>query len=433
MPATSTADVPIAPRGGRAALQVAFVVSGTPTIRAESLRLRDASGASLPPATVTLLRDIHVTRTSDAVRAGMTGSVPDPLVPLPAEAGSQRVQSLYVEVAVPRTAQPGRYTGDLAVEAGTARGSTEVTVDVASVELPDEHALRTWFLVWDDRAESMERAPVRSKYHALLHAEGIGDGTATSADRAIGIEVPAPHAADAATARQRADALLQRRPDAIPYSYEFDEPSDDAEHAAVAAWGRDLQQQAPDVRQLVTAPPWDGLAPGDVGVFAVHLKDAATALPQAHALGADLWIYSSCCERSGDPTMLMDDAASSNAAVAPATWLVGGRGVLYWGVSAYMANPWRVASTDPTGVANGDGVLIYPGRPAGLSGPVPSLRLKLFALGMQLVDLATVAEARGAGEEAHAVLTTLVNGRSAADDGAAWDAAERRLVALAGG
>jgi hypothetical protein len=227
--------------------------------------------------------------------------------------------------------------------------------------------------------------------------------------------------------------LLEKRPGAIPYSYEFDEPSDDAARNAAAAWGRALAATAPGVRQLVTARPWNGLTPGLVGTFAVHLRDAAVAAGQARALGAELWIYSSCCERRGDPTLLLDDIASSNAAVAPATWLAGGKGLLYWSVSAYNADPWRVANTDRSGVANGDGVLLYPGRPIGRKGPVPSLRLKLFSVGMQLVDLAAMAEARGAGTEARAILAALVSRDPVSPQGASWDAAQRRLVALAGG
>jgi hypothetical protein len=65
-----------------------------------------------------------------------------------------------------------------------------------------------------------------------------------------------------------------------------------------------------------------------------------------------------------------------------------------------------------------------------LDGPVPSLRLKLFSLGLQLVDLAAIAEARGAGAEARTVLESLMG---PGHDGAAWDAAQRRLIALAGG
>ena len=187
----------------------------------------------------------------------------------------------------------------------------------------------------------------------------------------------------------------QRRPDAIPYSYEFDEPIDQAREArrrgGVGPQGRERAgRAAARDRTAVGRPP-----AGQVGTFAVHLKDAATAPPEVQALGAELWIYTSCSERRGDPTMLMTSRRrtprsrpppSSPAARAP----LPGRVRLH---------ATRGASRDrPTGVANGDGVLIYPGRPAGLSGPVPSLRLKLFALGMQLVDLADVAEARGAGD-----------------------------------
>jgi hypothetical protein len=433
LPAKPTTVVPLAPRGGRAALQVAFAARHGVPLNAGALVLRNAAGTRLPAASVLLEDDIRVSRPSDAVRNGLLGRVPDPLLPLPTTTSDLKFQTLYVEVAVPRTAAPGRYTGELVVRAGRDAGTVPIAIDVAAVELPREATLRTWFLVWDDRADRIERARLHDRYHALLRKEGIGDGTAASVDRAVGIDVLPT--VDAAAERVAADAraLRAQRPGATLYSYEFDEPSDDRDRAAAAAWGRALAAAVPGVRQLVTAPPWNGLQPGVVGTFAVHLRDAASALPRARALGADMWIYTSCCERVGDPTLLLDDSASANAAIAPATWLAGGQGILYWGVSAYHGNPWRVANTDPSGIANGDGVLLYPGRPVGRKGPVPSLRLKLFATGMQVVDLAALASQRGHGTEAHEILSSLVTHDSQAADGTAWDDAVRRLSALAGG
>ncbi len=397
--------------------------------------LRGPGGATLAPSAVRayLVARITVSRGSDAVPAGLRGAVPDPLLPLPAVAVQAPFQTVYVEIAPPRDAKPGRYSGDLSLRVGDARGSTPVVVDVAAVTLPQQRALRTWFLVWEARAERFEQAPIGAAYRDLLRSERIGDGTETSADRTIGVDASATDAVDARGVRTRARAIRAARPDAVLYSYEFDEPAAET-RADVEAWGRALAAAGADVGQFVTAPPWDGLEPGLVGVFAVHLRDADAALrARVAALGADLWIYTSCCERPGHPTLLLDDSAASNAAVAPATWLAGGRGLLYWGVSVYRDDPWQVASMDRSGVANGDGVLLYPGRPVGRDGPVPSLRLKLFDAGMQLVDLATLADARGAGSEATSVLAALLPGGTAVLDTAAWTAAQERLVVLAGG
>jgi hypothetical protein len=433
LPAATAAAVPLVPRGGRAALQVAFKAPADVNVRTNALVLRDTAGNGLEPASVFLIDRIKVSRRSDSVRAGLSGSIPDPLLPLPTKAPDLAFQTLYVEIRIPRDAPPGRYTGTLVVDAGRDRADLPVAVDVATVQLPAVRTLRTWFLVWDDRAEAMERAPIRSAYHALLRDEGVGDGTADSADLAVGVDVDpgTPGAAERVEAEAR--ALLQERPDAIAYSYEFDEPEDDEARAAAVAWGKEIEKSAPDVSQLVTAPPWDDVPPGAVGTFAVHLRDAADVSARVKELGAELWIYNSCCERPGDPTLLLDDAASGNASVATGAWLAGGKGVLYWGVSVYRQDPWQVPSMDPTGVANGDGVLVYPGRPVGLDKPVPSLRLKLFNVGMDLVDLAALAEQRGAGAEARSILTSLTSRDPVDPTGTSWQEAERRLVALAGG
>ncbi len=433
LPAATAPVIPLVPRGGRAALQVAFKAPGDVNVRADALELRDPAGNALEPASVYLIDRVRVVRPSDSVRGGLTGSVPDPLLPLPTKAPNLSFQTLYVDVAVPRDARPGRYTGTLVVHAGVERGEMPIAVDVATVELPADRTLRTWFLVWDDRAEAMERAPIRAAYHDLLREERVGDGTTASADLAVGIDDDPAVPGAAQRVEDGARELLRERPDAIAYSYEFDEPEDDEARAAAGEWGRTLAESAPDVSQLVTAPPWDDVPEGAVGTFAVHLRDAADVSARVRDLGAELWIYNSCCERRGDPTLLLDDAAAGNAAVASGAWLAGGKGVLYWGVSAYNADPWRVASVDPTGVANGDGVLLYPGRPVGLDKPVPSLRLKLFNIGMDLVDLAALAEERGAGSEARSILTSLTSRDPVDPAGTSWQEAERRLVELAGG
>jgi len=70
-------------------------------------------------------------------------------------------------------------------------------------------------------------------------------------------------------------------------------------------------------------------------------------------------------------------------------------GLLYWD-SVYWdkSNPWLSSLTWDSHEASGDGSWFYPGRAIGLDEPVPSLRLKNIADGLEDYDLLRMAEAR---------------------------------------
>ena len=225
--------------------------------------------------------------------------------------------------------------------------------------------------------------------------------------------------------------LRAHRPEAVPYSYVADEPDSD-ELPQIRRWGELIAQTAPGVRQLVTAPPEPALG-STVGAWSMHL-DALTpaALAQTRSTGAEAWVYSSCCEQPGAPTLLLDQDAVGNLAVAPATWQQGAVGLLYWSVNDFTADPYRDPvnhSNDPDRPANGDGVLIYPGRPVGLPGPNPSLRLELVAAGLQISDEAALLAERGHASEARALIGRVIPGTASfVDSPAAWQAVERELL-----
>ena len=128
-------------------------------------------------------------------------------------------------------------------------------------------------------------------------------------------------------------------------------------------------------------------------------------LATTHGLGAQAWVYSSCCETPGDPTLLLDQDAVGNLAVAPAAWQQGAAGLFYWSVNDYTGDPYTDArnhADEPARVGNGDGVLLYPGRPLGLSAPNASLRLALVAAGLQIADEAALLARRGQADQARA-------------------------------
>jgi hypothetical protein len=362
--------------------------------------------------------------------------VPDPLVPVSARSQGGTRQVFWVSIAIPRTQRAGTYDGSLHVGSQSVR----YRLRVADVTLPRQRALHTWFLVWGRHADAAEhRSGTAPLYTSLLTRYGIGDGTAPGGDAAVGLrpDILSGNESDAALQRLargvagEAARLRAATPAATPYSYVFDEPPA-GQFDRVRRWGEALHLEAPGVRQLVTAPP-DRALGGTVGAWAMHLRALTPdVLAMTHGLGAEAWVYSSCCETPGDPTLLLDQGAVGNLAVAPAAWLQGAAGLLYWSVNDYTGDPYSDArnhDVEPEHVGNGDGVLVYPGRPLGLRRPNASLRLALVAAGLQIVDEAALLARRGREGEARALLARVLPGTASfVDDPGAWQAVERSLL-----
>ena len=425
----------VAPRGGRAAFQL--VVDGGAKAQPRAGFLTGPAGARLANA-VAIRRELSVpvSETSSAIGHGLLGDVPDPLVPVSAQPQAGTRQVFWVSIDVPRTQAAGVYHGSIR-SAGT---SVRYSLRVADVTLPRERALHTWFLVWGNHADGAEgRAGAAAAYTAVLARYGIGDGTVAGGDAAIGVRPDSLEGDESdATLRQlargvasAAQRLRASRPGAVAYSYVFDEPPA-GQLDQVRRWGEALALAAPGVRQLVTATTDPALG-RTVGAWSMHLGALTPeTLATTHGLGAEAWIYSSCCESPGSPTLLLDQHATANLAVAPASWLQGGAGLLYWSVNDFTGNPYRdpINHGEEAGrVSNGDGVLLYPGRPYGLREPNPSLRIALVAAGLQIADEAALLARRGHGDEARALLRRVLPGTARfVDNPASWQSVERALL-----
>lgn len=432
-PPSFKADL-VAPKGGAAMFQI--------VLRGVSRAPSSAAARGSVPASwvdVKAERWVRVRRHSDAVPRGHLGLVPDPLVPVNRGRPAGRTVVLRVRVHVPRTAPSGTRAGHIRVAIGGRVVSVPYTLRVSPVRLPLKPAVDTWMLIWGSwaqRAERRQNAP--SLVRKLLVSYRLDDSTgATGGPVNVYSTTHAARRDPASAARsadRRARALWRHAPSRPAFSYVFDEPRGESDARAVAAYGRALATHAPRVRQFVTAPPRSGLDAGRGATYAMHLRDLTTARrDRARAGGGAAWAYSSCCESANDPSLLLDQRATGNLAVVPATWYQGGAGLLYWGVTVYEHNPWTQAEQPldlPRTVANGDGVLVYPGRAAGLPGPVASLRLELTSAGVQISDLAAMLAARGRAAEARRILARVLPGTARySPSAAAWISAERQLLA----
>ncbi|WP_347245184.1 glycoside hydrolase domain-containing protein [Thermogutta sp.] len=182
------------------------------------------------------------------------------------------------------------------------------------------------------------------------------------------------------------------RPHVIFYIYLKDEPNDPEAYEFVRHWGKSIRAAQTKVKVLVVEqtvtqnPAWGDLYGAvDIWCSLFPLYDEPTA-KQRQALGEIMWAYTALCQgKRISPWWHIDYPLLHYRVPSWISWRFGITGLLYWGGMSYwdqVEDPWTDANTYRPGPAdrpltfNGEGTLVYPARPCGYEGIVPSLRLK---------------------------------------------------------
>jgi len=111
--------------------------------------------------------------------------------------------------------------------------------------------------------------------------------------------------------------------------------------------------------------------------------------------GDRAWWYV-CCGPTGDyNNMFIHLQGTRHRLLFWQQYQQGLTGLLYWDTVYWdKSNPWLSSATWDSYESSGDGSWFYPGRTIGLDEPVPSLRLKNIADGLEDYDLLRMAEAK---------------------------------------
>lgn len=210
----------------------------------------------------------------------------------------------------------------------------------------------------------------------------------------------------------------------IAYVYLEDEPNTAEEYEIVRKQGELISSADPEIKRMCTEqtkpskPEWGDLY-GAVDIWCPlwGLFDEATA---AERLGnsEELWSYTALCQGpDGTPWWQADADPLNFRSPFWISWKYNITGYLYWS-STY----WRAYET-AEGVWKapyfrkdfwGEGMLLYPGQPAGINGFIPSIRLKLYREAMEDYEYMVMASKNGSKEE----VTQIVN--SVASSFQAW-------------
>lgn len=455
-------------------------------VRVEASALTGPAG-QIEAAHVALFREhyIHVVKPSPASKAP-TGWYPDALIPI---AGGDRVakyppmpvsvepatnQGVWVDVYVPRDTAPGEYSGTINVTADGARlGSVPVKLRVQPFTLPDNIAMRSNFgglggglarqLGMD--AGSQEFAAVEDHYIDTLLAHraipsslgniwpkwtpegGIDDSSSGERLRAMvqdrhvnSLCVPFSYRTEPekcrAYLRDMAAYLRSKGWLDLAYIYMEDEPNDAEQYETVRQQGALIRESGIKrlcTEQTVTSNSEWGTLYGAVDIWCPLwcLYDEKTAR-ERQELGEKVWTYTALCQGKGTaPFWQIDFSPVQFRAPFWVSWHYGVKGFLYWS-SIYWGkgqDPWTTPHFRDQ--YWGEGMLLYPGKSAGLSGPVPSIRLKLIREALEDFEYMTLAGKQGHKAQVDEIVDSLTRSfNDWSQSPEAYMAARAKLAAL---
>ncbi|MFQ6096683.1 MAG: glycoside hydrolase domain-containing protein [Armatimonadota bacterium] len=449
---------------------------------------------TIPAANVTLYREHYVNIFEPSYRSkAPAGWYPDALIPFVNPVDGSRLdgakydaapfgvepntnQGIWADVYVPSDARAGEYAGALTVTAGGQRlARVPVRLTVWDFALPDTIAMRSNFGSLGGRvanrlgmdASSPEFQKVEDLYIDALLAHrcipsslgriwpewtpegGIDD--AQSGDRmrrmieerhvnALAIPFRYRNEPEKCKAYLRDLAAYLRAKGwlDLAYIYMKDEPNSAEDYEIVRKQAALIREADPGIKRLCTEqtitsnPEWGDLY-GSVDIWCPlwGLWDEETAR-QRLQLGEELWSYTALCQ--GDeknPFWQIDFPPIVYRAPFWVSIHYGIKGFLYWS-SVYWhpdQDPWtRPHFRDRYW---GEGMLLYPGTDAGITGPVTSIRLKLIREAMEDFEYVTLVSRSGNEERADAIVAEVARSFTDWDhDPGAYMRARERLAQL---
>jgi hypothetical protein len=334
--------------------------------------------------------------------ADLTGATLD-AVPFDLTAGAN--QAIWIDVYVPRTASAGQYEGTFTVTSDQGEATVSLNLTVWNFELPVTPALDSSFLYWTVGTQHQPKQEllrnrimptnVNGSDASNLMSEGLGAANVGFWSGADGssctVSKPAPSASSVAS-------KAASYPDGVHlYAYTADEIS----HCSGLL--PTMQQYAAalhsaDVDQLITMPPtagWEHVV--DIWVE-LPKQYVASAVQAALGRGDEVWSYNCLQQDDYSPKWLLD-YAPINYRIQPGfiNQSLDMTGLLYWRVDYWTADAWNDLTRFSAGYP-GEGVLVYPAEQVGLSGVVPSLRLKWLRDGVDDYDYIHLLKEQGEGD-----------------------------------
>jgi len=353
-------------------------------------------------------------------------------------------QGYWIDVSVKRDVKAGTYTNEVTVlSAEKEIAVVPVKVVVWDFELPKTHKLKTYFHAIRDlstyyrvRRDSPAYNTIVKRYLLMLRDHGIylqfwkgpkvnretGEVTFTP-EYVRGLKAYCDEMHPSITrvtllwysftkdptkrARYLSDweVFLRQNP-WIPEPVVYvDCPNSKEDYLKLVEYGTAMNVYAPDLKLLVTGqinphkPDYPSLE-GIVDIWVVPWSRANPKdIKRRQKAGDEVWSYGALAGE-GIPNWLIDFPLLDYRVPAWFSWSLDLKGILYWQTMAWSKkkikiNPWVNSQTYLKGgkIWNGEGSLIYPGKAAGINGPIASMRLKVFRDSVEDFDYFSILKA----------------------------------------
>lgn len=320
-------------------------------------------------------------------------------------------QPIWVDILVPRTAEPGRYSGTVTTTTEQGKVSVSIVLNIWNFELPLRPSLLSSFGIYNDTSSTPHvfYSEDKSNQQLLLEHKIMPVSVQPEYEREFlaqyGLSLsqlgyfryatygncnqpPAPAVSELLSRKAR------HQPNLPLYVHLADEVSDCPNiFPVLKEWARNVHQAG--MTTLLTAIPLpqlrgDGSGTGrsvaDIWVvlpkqFASNSADIAAAMKK----GDKVWAYTALVQDAYSPKWEIDFSPMNYRIYGFLNQSMGLTGLLYWSVNSWAVNPTKDPWNNFVYVENGhatppgEGWLVYPGD----NGFVPSLRLKWIRKGIE--------------------------------------------------
>lgn len=333
-------------------------------------------------------------------------------VPFDVKAGAN--QPIWADLFVPRTCQPGEYSGTYTVTSKEGNFTDSIRLKVWNFTLPAAPALKSAFLFFHAGTLAAQRELLRNKISPLStnpadQAALMKDGLSTTSTGPFsGADIGRCSMSPAPSASQFKAWASAQQPGLMLYDYSADEIGHCTNlYPSIRQWANNMHQAG--IKNLISMSPTnalydDGSGTGrsavDIWVLLPVMYDHSKGqVGEVLKKGDAVWSYNTLVQDAYSPKWEIDfDPIDFRIQPGFISQSLNLTGMLYWRIDKWDSDPWNNVNNAGTySSANypGEGMLVYPGEPVGIKGVVPSIRLKWLRDGVEDYDYVEILKELG--------------------------------------
>ena len=412
--------------------------SGLRNVNVTISDLQGPGGQVIPRANFTLYREkyVHVNSASPNWKGPNQplgpGWYPDALIPftdpetgkplsgakltaVPFDVKVGNNQPIWVDLLVPRSAAPGKYSGAYTLTSDQGNFTGSISLKVWNFSLPASPALKSSFLFFQAGTLAAQRELLRNKISPLatsptdqpllMKENGL---SATQTGPFSGADVGRCAMSAAPSVSQFKSAASAQQPGLMLYDYSADEIGHCSSlYPTIRQWANNMHQAG--IKNLISMSPTpalydDGSGTGrsavDIWVLLpLMYNNSKKQVGEVLKKGDSVWSYNTLVQDAYSPKWLIDfDPVNFRVQPGFISQSLNLSGLLYWRIDKWPSDPWNNVNNAGTySSANypGEGMLVYPGQPVGVKGVVASMRLKWLRDGVEDYDYVEILKELG--------------------------------------